>query len=231
MIDEKKFIKFLIESDALQFGEFVTKSGRNSPYFINTGKFRTGEQIKNLGEFYAAKILEQMENGKIHKDTNVLFGPAYKGIPLVISTSIALLQKGINMNYCFNRKEAKDHGEGGTIVGYEPQKGDKILILEDVITAGTAVREIIPLLNKFEADIQGLIVSVDRMEKYKDDFTAIQALYYDFAINTFPIIKLTHIISSIKEQNDDVAGISDHISFEKLEENMKNYMKKYCIIP
>ncbi|MBQ2896290.1 MAG: orotate phosphoribosyltransferase, partial [Oscillospiraceae bacterium] len=184
-----EFIRFMMDSGVLIFGDFTTKSGRKTPYFINTGNYKTGEQIARLGEFYARCILEHMAAGDIPADVTALFGPAYKGIPLVAATAAALYKEGRNLNYCFNRKEAKDHGEGGSMVGYKLQNGDKVLIIEDVITAGTAVRETLPVL-KAAADVQvpGLIISVDRMERGQGELTAIQEIHRDYGIRTFAIV-------------------------------------------
>lgn len=222
---KKEFIDFLIDSDALLFGEFTTKSGRQSPYFINTGRFRTGEQIKKLGEFYAQNIISHINSGQIDKDIKFLFGPAYKGIPLVIATSIALCEYGLDINYCFNRKEAKDHGEGGNLVGYTPEPGDKALIIEDVITAGTAVREILPVLKTLDVDINGLIVSVDRMEKAQDDITAIQSLKENEGIPTYPVIDLNNIIENLYINPPKDNRIISEETYQKL----VKYMEKYCI--
>lgn len=220
-----EFIKFLIECEALMFGDFTTKSGRRSPYFINTGKFKDGYQIKKLGEFYATHINDQIKNHNISEDTKVLFGPAYKGIPLVISTSIALNNADQNLNYCFNRKEIKDHGEGGSLVGYSPIPGDKVLIVEDVVTAGTAVREILPLLKSYELKVEGLTVSVDRMEKSNDDMSAIQSLYEHESIKTYPIITIKDILSELHNKTvNDKVYIDDN-----LYDRIVKYMKKYCI--
>jgi orotate phosphoribosyltransferase len=154
---KEEFIEFMLESEVLTFGDFVTKSGRKTPFFINTGKYKTGEQISRLGAFYAECINENMK-GKF----DVLYGPAYKGIPLAVSAGIALFKNhGINANYCFNRKEEKDHGEGGSLIGYAPKNGDRIILVEDVITAGTSVRESVRILkNHADVDIVGLIISV-----------------------------------------------------------------------
>lgn len=222
---KNEFINFLIDSDALLFGEFTTKSGRQSPYFINTGKFKTGTQMKKLGNFYAMTILEQINSGNIDKDVKVLFGPAYKGIPLVVATSIALSQSEIEINYCFNRKEVKDHGEGGNIVGYDPQPGDKVLIIEDVITAGTAVREILPVLRNKGVEIAGLVVSVDRMEKGLEDKTAIQSLYDDEGIKTYPIVTLDDIIQSLEHNNIK----QDSRISKDIQQKIQIYREKYCM--
>lgn len=192
---KKEFIEFMLHAGALTFGDFTTKSGRKTSYFINTGSYKTGSQIEKLGEFYAKCIFENMEAGKISKDINCLFGPAYKGIPLVITTAIALSRNyNMDLNYCFNRKEVKDHGEGGSMVGYKLQDGDKILMIEDVITAGTAVRECLPTLKAAaEVEIEGLIISVDRMEKGTGELTATEEIEKEFGIKTFPIVNVEEI--------------------------------------
>ena len=139
---KKEFIEFMMSADVLRFGDFVTKSGRNTPYFVNTGNYKTGLQSSRLGEFYAAAV-----HDAVGGDFDAMFGPAYKGIPLATSAAGALARNyGLDKPFFFNRKEAKDHGEGGSIVGYKPKDGDRIIIIEDVITAGTAVRETMPIL-------------------------------------------------------------------------------------
>jgi len=190
-----KFIKFMAEAEVLTFGDFTTKAGRKSPYFVNTGKYCTGEQIAKLGEFYASCIID---NVKLKPDEKLtLFGPAYKGIPLVVTTAIALLEKGINVNYCFNRKEVKEHGEGGDLVGYKLTSGDKVLIIEDVISAGTAVREVVPLIESTGAIVEGLVISVDRMERGKGERSAVQEVHEEFGIRTYPIVTVRDIIKSM----------------------------------
>ena len=158
---KRDFIDFMMEVGVLTFGDFTTKSGRKTPYFVNTGLYRTGSQLKRLGEFYAGAIQTELS-----KEFDVIFGPAYKGIPLVATTSAALASAGHDVAFCFNRKEAKDHGEGGLLVGHKLTDGQRVLIIEDVTTAGTSIRETVPVL-KSAADIQlaGLIVSVDRAER------------------------------------------------------------------
>ncbi len=227
-MDKKRFIEFLINSQVLTFGDFVTKSGRQTPYFINTGKFKTGQQLSELGSFYAHCIVENIGKGLIPTNVNVLFGPAYKGIPLSVATSIALAREhGRNLNYCFNRKEAKDHGEGGSIVGHKLADGDKVLIIEDVITAGTAVRDSIPLL-KSAADVEicGLIISVDRMEKGQGDISAVQEIYKDFGIPTFPIVNIKEIIETLH------SGVPGSIDGDKdgITAAMEDYMQRYCVL-
>lgn len=193
---KKDFIGFMKEAGALSFGDFTTKSGRKTNYFINTGSYKTGGQIQKLGEYYADCIIENIRAGNISRDITCLFGPAYKGIPLVITTAIALAQKyQVDLNYCFNRKEEKDHGEGGSLVGYKPKSGDKILIIEDVITAGTAVRETLPIIKACgDIKVEALIISVDRMEKGQGDKTATEEINMEFGIPTFSIVNVKDIL-------------------------------------
>ena len=190
------FIKFMTECGVLTFGDFTLKSGRKAPYFVNTGNYKTGKQLAKLGEFYAECI---KENG-IEADT--LFGPAYKGIPLAVSCSVALFNKyGLDVNYCFDRKEAKDHGEGGVIVGKQLADGEKVVIIEDVITAGTAIRQVIPVLkNDAEVDITAMVISVDRMEKGKGELSAVQEVKEEFGIDVYSIVTINDIIQAIKDE-------------------------------
>ena len=169
------FIKFMTECGVLTFGDFTLKSGRKAPYFVNTGNYKTGKQLAKLGEFYA----ECIKDHGISPDT--LFGPAYKGIPLAVSCSVALFNKyGMDVNYCFDRKEAKDHGEGGVIVGKQLTDGEKVVIIEDVITAGTAIRQVIPVLkNAADVKIEAMVISVDRMEKGKERQSVVPSLPTD----------------------------------------------------
>jgi orotate phosphoribosyltransferase len=204
MLDKNDFIQFLISQDALKFGDFTTKSGRQSPYFINMGEFGTGEAIDRLGYYYASHIVGLMEAGEISKDISNLFGPAYKGIPLCVSAA-ALLSRGfgVNIAWSFNRKEAKDHGEGGSFVGTKPTDGDKVLILDDVITAGTAVREVLPLLSTAaDVEVQGLIIAVDRMERGQSDISAVAEVERDFGIRVFPIITVRDIIAYLGKSDE-----------------------------
>ena len=217
---KSKFITFMARAGALTFGDFVTKSGRKTPYFVNTGKYSDGEQISQLGRFYAGCIID---NVKIAENT-VLFGPAYKGIALAVSTAIALSDLGINVNYSFNRKEVKDHGEGGELVGHKLAKGDRVLIIEDVITAGTAVREVLPIFQNAGTTIDGLIISVDRMERGTGQRTAIQEIWEDHQIPTFPIVNVLDILNYLHNTPVDGKILID----DEIAARMKAYMNEYC---
>jgi len=217
---KEQFIEFMVRAGVLTFGDFITKSGRKTPYFINTGNYRTGAQAAKLGEFYADCIMENIESG-----IDALFGPAYKGIPLSVACAIALSNKyGRDLNYCFNRKEAKDHGEGGSMVGYKLKDGDRILIIEDVITAGTAVRECIPVL-KSAADIEiaGLVISVDRMERGSGGLSAIEEIKREFGIKTYPIVTVREIIGCLHNRQIDGRVYVDDAVRRRMEEYLKTY--------
>ena len=196
---DHRFTEFLLEAQALKFGEFTLKSGRQSPYFINAGAFNDGRKIARLGSFYAEKIIAEIEAGNLPKDIDTVFGPAYKGIPLGVSTAIALTSvHGMEVGYTFDRKEKKDHGDGGMMVGTQLKDGMKVLLVDDVMTAGTAVREVIPKL-KAEADVEvvGLVLSVDRMEKTKDsDTSAVKAIEAEFGFPVFAIANVKEIFEA-----------------------------------
>ena len=197
---QKDFVDFTLETGVLKFGEFTLKSGRISPYFFNAGLFNAGSHLSQLGNFYAQAI----EASNLQFD--VLLGPAYKGIPLAAATAIALNDNfNRNVPYSFNRKEAKDHGEGGSIVGH-PLEGD-ILIIDDVITAGTAIREAQDIINANDANTKGVIVALDRQEKGKGELSAIQEVEQIFGIRVLSIINLSHIIEHLKaSKNEDVVS-------------------------
>lgn len=221
-----EFITFMARSGVLTFGDFTTKSGRRTPYFINTGNYKTGGQIARLGEFYAACIEEHIKSGELPEDIVALFGPAYKGIPLAVSVAAALYRKGRDLNYCFNRKEAKDHGEGGSMVGYKPKDGDKLLIIEDVITAGTAVRETLPVLyGAADVEVPGLVISVDRMERGQGQLTAIEEIKRDFGISTFPIVTVQDILETLSGMEVDGRVLID----KDIRRRMEQYMADYCV--
>ena len=192
---QNDFVDFMLEIGALKFGEFTLKSGRVSPYFFNAGQFNQGNHLSQLGQFYAQAI----EASGIKFD--VLFGPAYKGIPLAAATAIALNDSfNRSVPYSFNRKEAKDHGEGGNIVGH-PLEGD-ILIIDDVITAGTAIREAKDIINANGAKTKGVVVALDRQEKGKGELSAIQEVEQNFGIAVVSIINLSHIVDYLKANDD-----------------------------
>ena len=191
---KQEFIKFMVRSGVLTFGDFTAKSGRKTPYFINTGNYKTGAQAARLGEFYAQCLTENIP-GKV----DALFGPAYKGIPLSVATAIALANNhGRDVNYCFNRKEAKDHGEGGVMVGYKLQDGDKVVIIEDVTTAGTSVEETMPILKAAgSVQVLGLVVSVDRMERGKTEQSALQEISARYGIRTAAIVTMAEVVEHL----------------------------------
>jgi len=189
---QKAFIDFAISQDVLRFGEFTLKSGRTSPYFFNAGLFNTGEALAKLGQNYAQAIIDS----GIKFD--VLFGPAYKGIPLAAATAVALSERhGRNVPYSFNRKEAKEHGEGGNIVG-APLQG-KVLIIDDVITAGTAIREAMDIIHAEGAEAAGVVIALDRQEKGQGETSAIQEVEAEYKIPVASIIKLENLISYIEQ--------------------------------
>ena len=200
---KSEFIEFMVESDVLKFGDFTLKSGRKSPFFMNAGAYVTGSQLMRLGEYYAKAI-----HDKYGDDFDVLFGPAYKGIPIVAATSIAYSRKyGTEAPWVFNRKEAKDHGEGGNLVG-SPLTGN-IVLLDDVITAGTAIRESMQIISAQEnATLAGVLIALDRQEKGKSDLSAIQEVERDYNTKVFSIITLADLITYIA-QNDN---LKEHLS-------------------
>lgn len=188
---QRDFIDFALERGVLRFGSFTLKSGRQSPYFFNAGLFNTGEALAKLGHFYAAAI----QDAGVAYD--VLFGPAYKGIPIAAATAVQLAEKfGVDTPWCFNRKEAKDHGEGGTIVG-APLAG-KVLIIDDVITAGTAIREVMTIIGQTGAQAAAVLVALDRQEKGKGELSAIQEVERDFSLPVFSIVKLEQLITYLE---------------------------------
>ncbi len=211
---QTQFLDFATSEDILSFGDFTLKSGRKSPYFFNAGLFNSGASLAQVGRSYAAAIAEA------NLDFDVLFGPAYKGIPLVSSTAIALSQDfGINKPYCFNRKEAKDHGEGGNIVG--AKLAGKVLIIDDVITAGTAIREVMGLIDEAGAEATGVVVALDRQEKGKGELSAIQEIETDYDMPVISIINLQQILDYLSQKED--SGFEDSL------EAMKAYKASFGI--
>lgn len=193
---KREFIDFMVESGVLTFGDFTTKSGRQTPYFVNTGRYRTGPQMARLGAAYARAILDRLGD-----DFDVLFGPAYKGIPLVVATAMALHREhGKEVAFAFNRKEAKDHGEKGVLVGHPLRDGDRVVIVEDVTTAGTSIRETVPYLRAAaDVELAGLVVSVDRMERGKGDVSALEEIRAEFGMPTFSIVDVREVIDHLSE--------------------------------
>lgn len=192
---KKNFLKFMVESGVLLFGEFTLKSGRIAPYFINTGKYRTGAQIARLGEYYAKCFLEHGVRA------DALVGPAYKGIPLAVATAVALSENhGVDIGFCFDRKEVKDHGEGGMFVGTPLHDGDRVCLVEDVMTSGKAVREILPkLTQEAKVEIPAMIISVDRQEKGAGEKSAAMEVYENYGIKVYSIVTMQEIIEAIEE--------------------------------
>ena len=192
---KQRFIKFMVESEVLCFGDFTLKSGRKAPYFINEGKYRTGSRIAQLGEFYAQCFTEHAVKAE------TLVGPAYKGIPLAVSTAIALAKNhGLDVGYCFDRKEAKDHGEGGMFVGQTLRDGDRICLIEDVMTSGKAFREILPKLEgEAKVNIAAMIISVDRQEKGTGEKSAVEEVYENYGVPVYSIVTMADIIAAIEE--------------------------------
>ena len=190
---QREFIEFALARQVLRFGEFTLKSGRTSPYFFNAGLFNTGKDLARLGRFYAAAL---MDSGI---EFDLLFGPAYKGIPIATTTAVALCDHhDVDIPYCFNRKEAKTHGEGGNLVGSE-LKG-KVMLVDDVITAGTAIRESMEIINAHNAQLAGVLIALDRQEKGKGELSAIQEVERDFGCQIVSIIKLADLISYLSEK-------------------------------
>ena len=201
---KREFIQFLEGAGVLKFGDFTAKSGRKIPYFINAGEIKTGEQIAKLGEFYAKSYLEKVGNKRA-----VLFGPAYKGISIAVSSSIALSKSGLDVPFFFNRKEAKDHGEGGVFVGYVPKSGEDIVIVEDVITAGTAIRESMAILSGIEGTrVAATFVMVDRKEKGKTDMSAMAEVGLEFGFPVYSVVDVYDIIEYLEEDEKNAADVA-----------------------
>lgn len=220
MTYQEEFITFMVRSGVLTFGDFVTKSGRKTPYFVNTGNYKTGAQAACLGDYYAACMNEHLGD-----DVTALFGPAYKGIPLVVAGSASLYRNySRDLPYCFNRKEAKDHGEGGSMVGYKPKDGDVIAIVEDVVTAGTAVRESIELFRQVaDVKITTLFVSVDRMERGTRDCSTLDELRQDYGIQVWPIVTVREIIEFLHNRPIDGKVYID----DEMKGKMEAYLEQY----
>ncbi len=206
---KREFIEFLQSAGVLKFGDFTAKSGRKIPYFINAGEIKTGEHISKLGEFYAKAYLDKLGAKKAS-----LYGPAYKGISIAVATSVALARGGLDLPFFFNRKEAKDHGEGGIFVGYKPKSGEEVVIVEDVITAGTAIRETMEIMKSIEGvKVAATFVMVDRKEKGKGEKGAMVEIEEEFGFPVYSVVDVYDIIEYLEED-------------KKNEENV-NRIKKY----
>ena len=208
---KREFIQFLQSAGVLKFGDFTAKSGRKIPYFINAGMIKTGEEIAKLGEFYAKAYFEKVGN----KPT-VLYGPAYKGISIAVSAAVALSKNDLNVPFFFNRKEAKDHGEGGVFVGYVPQAGEEVVIVEDVITAGTAIRESMAILSNLEdVKVAATFIMVDRKEKGKTEKSAMAEVRDEFGFPVYSVVDVYDIIEYLEEDpanEENVTRIKNYLA-------------------
>ena len=205
-----EFIKFLEDAGVLKFGDFTAKSGRKIPYFINAGDIKTGDQIAKLGEFYARAYMEKIGNKR-----TVLYGPAYKGISIAVSSAVALSKQGLDVPFFFNRKEAKDHGEGGVFVGYVPKAGEEVVIVEDVITAGTAIRESMAILGNLEGvKVAATFVMVDRKEKGKTDKSAMGEVTDEFGFPVYSVVDVYDIIEYLEADEKNAENV----------QRIKNYL-------
>jgi orotate phosphoribosyltransferase len=191
---KQEFIEFMVECNVLKFGDFTTKSGRKTPFFVNTGFYRTGAQLRKLGEYYAKAI-----QSKFGLDFDILFGPAYKGIPLSVATSMAISEfYDKDIKYCSNRKEVKDHGDTGILLGSPIQDGDKVIIIEDVTTAGTSIGETMPILQAQGAvEVLGLVVSVDRMERGQGTKSALTEIEENYGLKTTAIVTMEEVVEHL----------------------------------
>ena len=207
---KREFIQFLQSAGVLKFGDFTAKSGRKIPYFINAGDIKTGDQISKLGEFYAKAYFEKIGNKR-----TVLYGPAYKGISIAVSSAVALSKQGLDVPFFFNRKEVKDHGEGGVFVGYVPKEGEEIVIVEDVITAGTAIRESMEILSSVQgAKVAAVFVMVDRKEKGKTDMSAMGELEKEYGFPVYSVVDVYDIIEYLEEDPSNKENV----------DRIKNYL-------
>lgn len=207
---KREFIDFLKSANVLKFGDFTAKSGRKIPYFINAGEIKTGAQIAKLGEFYARAYSEKIGDKK-----TVLYGPAYKGISIAVSASVALANKGLDLPFFFNRKEAKDHGEGGVFVGYVPKEGEEVVITEDVITAGTAIRESMEILSGLSGvKVAAALIMVDRKEKGKGEKGAMVEIEEEFGFPVYSVVDVYDIIEYLEEDESNAENV----------QRIKNYL-------
>ena len=210
---KREFIQFLESAGVLKFGDFTAKSGRKIPYFINAGEIKTGEHIAKLGSFYARAFLDKLGRREV-----ALYGPAYKGISIAVSASIALAGEGLNLPFFFNRKEAKDHGEGGIFVGYKPKAGEEVVIVEDVITAGTAIRETMEIMKSVEGvKVAATFVMVDRKEKGKGEKGAMVEIEEEFGFPVYSVVDVYDIIEYLEEKPENRENV----------DRIKKYLEVY----
>ena len=219
---KKEFIEFMIDCNVLKFGDFVTKSGRNTPFFVNTGVYRTGAQLKKLGTYYAKAI-----EAKFGFDFDVLFGPAYKGIPLSVAAAIAISETyGKDIKYCANRKEVKDHGDTGILLGSPIEDGDKVVIIEDVTTAGTSIQETLPIVKaQGDVDVLGLVVSVDRMERGQGTKSALEEIRENYGLETTAIVTMQEVVEHLYNKPYNGKVIID----DTLKAAIDAYYEKYGV--
>ena len=215
---QQEFVDLLVRFEALRFGSFTLKSGRQSPYFINAGQMRTGAAIAGMGKAYAATIL------RAQLECDLVFGPAYKGIPLAVSTAIALAQEGRDVPYGFDRKEAKDHGEGGVFVGTAPKDGMNIILVDDVITSGISIRESIQLLTKHaNAKVRGVVVAVDRQERGASNKSTLSELRDELGLVVAPIVTIREIVDYLHGRTVDGKVVVDDACKAAIEAYMLSY--------
>ena len=217
---QASFIEFMVRSGVLMFGDFTTKSGRRTPYFINTGRYTSGDQMARLGEYYARAIVEQVD-----APVDFLFGPAYKGIPLAVTTAIALsTHHNRSVGVCFNRKEAKDHGEGGVLIGHPPRDGERVVIVEDVTTAGTSIRETLALLGPIAAvHYAAVVVSVDRMERGSSSRSALDEIRSALGIAVYPLVTLNDIVTHLHRRTID----GEVVLTDEVKARIDSYRQRY----
>ena len=220
---KQEFIEFMMDCEVLKFGDFVTKSGRSTPFFVNTGFYRTGNQLSKLGEYYGRAIKE-----KFGLDFDILFGPAYKGIPLAVATAMAISKDyGVEIKYCSNRKEIKDHGDAGILLGSPIQDGDKVVIIEDVTTAGTSIQETLPIIQA-QGDVTtlGLVVSVDRMERGQGTKSALEEIKEKYGLETTAIVTMAEVVEHLHNRLYKGKVIID----DQLKGAIDGYYEKYGVI-
>jgi orotate phosphoribosyltransferase len=217
---QREFVEFMVACDVLTFGDFTAKSGRKTPYFVNAGRYRTASQLARLSSFYAETLRRALGDG-----FDVLFGPAYTGIPLAVSTALALQREhGHDVGFCFNRKEAKDHGEGGSLVGYSPRDGDRVVIVEDVTTAGTSIRETVPLLRAVaNVRLTALIVSVDRQERGSGDKSALREIRETYGMQTLAIVTIDEVVAHLRQHPVGGRWVIDDGVYEAIERYRETY--------